>query len=250
MKDIASKLQHVQVPNNMCVTHEFEPFDMLVYASIKRFMNGQTKEAWPSMATLKALTGSGQSRINNSIAKLRGKYFETFIREGRRVYLFSKKYKNFEPFSKEFLDKTDLSPAEKSYIIAAQQFMFKDMKDMGKISFSTKDLSNLINMPEWEIWKCDRSLSAKGYLDVVRTKNKDFNTGLPMSEKLFNMELLGQRIIWLLSKNNERIKKNNQQIIKLQKDLKIMKKLLLQKDKQIKELATSTVATQDVVVKV
>lgn len=245
-----NKLQHVQVPNNMCLSHELEPFDLYIYATIKRFMNNTTREAWPSMQTLKELTNSGQSKIAASISKLNGRYFDIIYKNGRKKYLFSKRYKNFEPFSNEFLDKQDLTPLEKSYIIAAQQYMFKDLQDLGKVSFSIKDLADLINMPEWAIYKCDRELQKKGYLSIVKTKNRDFNTGLPMSERLFNMELLGQKIIWLLSRNNERIKKNNQQITKLQKDLKIMKKLLLQKDKQIKELATSTIAAQDVVVKI
>lgn len=220
----------------MCSTHKLEPFDLLVYASIKRFMNSTTREAWPSMTTLKALTGSGQDRIKASIEKLKGQYFETFIRAGRRVYVFSKRYKNFEPFSKEFLDMKNLTPLEKSYLIAAQQYMFKDINSLGKISFTTKALSYLINMPEWEIWKCDRALANKGYLDIVKTKKRNFETGLQFTERIYNMDKLGQQIIWLLNKNTERIKKNSEQILKLQKDLKTMQKLLAQKDKQIARL--------------
>jgi len=244
------KIQHVQVPNNMCLSHDLEPFDLYVYATIKRFMNNTSREAWPSMQTLKELTNSSQSRIAASISKLNGRYFDVVYKDGRKKYLFSKRYKTFEPFSNEFLDKQDLTTLEKSYIIALQQYMFKDIQDLGKVSFSIKDLASLINMPEWAIYKCDRELQKKGYLDIVKTKNRDFDTGLPMTERLFNMELLGQKIIWLLSRNNERIKKNNLQITKLQKDLKIMRKLLLQKDKQIKELAVSTLATKEVVVKI
>lgn len=244
------KLQHVQVPNNMCLSHELEPFDLFVYATVKRFMNSVTREAWPSMQTLKGLTGSGQDKIAASITKLNGKYFDIIYKDGRKKYVFSKRYRNFEPFSKEFLDKQDLTPLEKSYLIAAQQYMFKDMQDFGKISFSAKELAVLINMPEWAIYKCDRELQKKGYLSVVKTKNRDFNTGLPLTEKMFNMEMLGQKIIWMLTRNNERIKKNNDQLLKLQKDLKIMKKLLIQKDRQIHGLSSTTLHAPEVVVKI
>lgn len=241
------KQQHVQVPNNMCSAHGLEPFDLYVYATIKRFMNNTTKEAWPSMKTLKELINSGQDKIAASIAKLNGKYFDVIYKDNKRKYVFTKRYRNFEPFSNEFLDKQDLSATEKSYLIAAQQYMFKDLQDFGKISFSTKDLSELINMPEWAIYKCDRSLQQKGYLDIVKTKNKDFTTGLQMTERLFNMGMLGQAIIWRLHKNNERIKKNNEQLVKLQKDLKVLKKLLAQKNKQL-QTVTTTLSTQEVTI--
>lgn len=239
MDKIKSELQHVQVPNDMCRTHELEPFDLFVYATIKRFMNNETKEAFPSIELLKTLTHSGKDKINASIEKLNGKYFDVFNRGKNRIYKFSAKYKSFEPFSHEFLDKKDLTTVEKSYIIAAQQFMFKDITDLGKISFSVKELSELINMPEWEIWKCDRNLSSKGYIEVLKTKNRDFETGLPRTERVFNMSLLGQKIIWLLHRNNERIRQNNLKIKKLEKDLQMMKKLALQKIKELQDFKDS-----------
>lgn len=245
-----AEIQHVQVPNNMCNSHELEPFDLYVYATIKRFMNTTTREAWPSLRTLKELTNSGQSKITNSISKLNGKYLDIVYKDGKKKYVFSKKYRNFEPFSKEFLDKQDLTTNEKSYIIAIQQYMFKDIEDLGKISFSTKDLSNLINIPEWSVYKHDKELQRKGYLNIIKTHNRDYDTGLPLTEKMFNMKLLGQKVIWLLSRNNERIKRNNEQLIKLQKDLRIMKKLLLQKDKQLKKLSTNTLPAKDITLKI
>lgn len=196
-------------------------------------MNNETKEAFPSLEVLKSLTGSGKDKINHSISKLNGRYFDVFNRGRQRIYKFSAKYKNFEPFSHEFLDKKDITNTEKAYIIAIQQYMFKDLRDFGKISFTSKELSELINMPEWEIWKCDRDLKNKGYLEIIKTKNRDFETGLPRTEKMFNMKLLGQKIIWLLAKNTERIKQNTTQIEKLKKELQMMKKLLLQKNKEL-----------------
>lgn len=236
MSDLKPKLQHVQVPNNMCRTHELKPFDMLVYASIKRFMNKDTKEAYPSLDLLKSLTGSGKEKINESVARLNGKYLTVFNRGRQKVYKFSPNYKNFEPFSHEFLDKKDLTTPEKSYILATQQFMFKDLEDLGKVSFTTKELADLINLSEHEIWRHDRNLQEKGYLHVVKTQNRDFETGLPRTEKIFNLELLGQKIIWLLARNTERIRQNTLQIRKLEKDLKIMKKLAIQQGKELKKI--------------
>lgn len=236
MDDLKPKLQHVQVPNNMCREHVLEPFDMLVYASIKRFMNKDTKEAYPSLELLKSLTGSGKEKINASISRLNGRYLTVFNRGRHRVYRFDAKYKSFEPFSHEFLDKKDLTNLEKAYIMAVQQFMFKDVQDIGKVSFTPKELSQLINMPEWEIWKHDRELQEKGYLSIIKGKNRDFETGLPRTERVFNLDLLGQKIIWMLARNTERIKQNTEQIRKLEKDLKMMRKLVLQQDKELSKL--------------
>lgn len=245
MEKLQNKLQHVQVPNNMCRNTGLEPFDILVYANIKRYMNSDTKEAYPSRDTLKRVIGSRADRIKDSITKLNGKYLTVYKKGKKNIYSFQKPYKGFEPFSIEFLDKTDLTPTEKAYIIATQQYMFKDLTEYGKVSFTTKELSELINMPEWEIWKCDRTLKDKGYLEVVKTKNRDFDTGLQRSEKIFNMKLLGQKIIWMLAKNNERIRQNTEQIKKLQRDLQIMKKLLQQKNKELKQAKTSKIQTQE-----
>lgn len=229
-------LQHVQVPNNMCLEHTLEPFDMLVYACIKRFMNQQTGEAFPSIRTLQQMLGCHPQKIKASIDRLRGKYFSTYFDGRKQVYVFSGKYRNFEPFSYEFLDKQDLTYMEKAYVVAIQQYMFKDVEDLGKVSFTTKQLSDLINMPEWEIWKHDRSLQDKGYLNLVKTKNRDFATGLPMTERMFDMEKLGQHLIWLLFKNTQRIRQNSERIKKLQKDLMMMRKLVAQQGKEITKL--------------
>ena len=229
-------LRHVQVPNNMCKTHELEPFDLYIYATIKRFMNGETREAYPSLATLRRVTGCGQERITRSIGRLAGKYFGVYYRGRKRVFVFARKYRGFEPFSYEFLDKGDLTPMEKAYIIAAQQFMFKDLGDYGKMSFSARDLSGLINMPEWEIRRHDRSLVRKGYLSIVQTGGRDFETGLPMREKLFNLGRLGQKLIWLLAVGTEKIRRNNERIDRLRKDLQVMKRVVARQGEEISRL--------------
>ncbi len=235
-KKSTKNLQHIQVPHDMCRSHELEPFDMLVYANIKRFMNKDTRKAYPSIETLKALTKSGKDKVNNSISKLQGKYLKIYNDGKRRTYVFSQRYKNFEPFSVDFLDKGDLTISEKSYIVAVQQYMFKDLRDLGKVSFTVRELSELINMPEWEIWKCERSLQDKGYLTIIKTKDRDFDTGLQRTERIFNMKFLQQQVIWTLAQNLARIKANNAKILQLQKDLKNLRKANAQKDRDINRL--------------
>lgn len=240
MKKDSSVKRHVQVPNNMCRKQELTPLDMLVYANIRRFMNSTTREAWPSLATLQKMTGLGRDRILASIDRLNGKYFKFLYVNGKRRFLFPQKREGFEPFSLQFLDKQDLSPLEKSYIMAAQQYMFKDVEGFGKLGFRVKDLSGLINMSEWNIYKCDNSLHEKGYLDIVPTQQRDFETGLPLPLKVFNMELLGQGILWKLKGSYKRIMSNIKYLRQLERNMMLLRKQLLQVQQLRKQVSESS----------
>lgn len=218
--------QHVQVPNKMGMKMGLEPFDILVYSNIKRFMNNMTRKAFPSITTLQKLTNSKRSRICESINRLNGKCFDIY-KEGRKnVYVFSRKYKSFEPFSYEFLDKPDLSSDEKAYILAAQQFMFKELNGFGKLSYSAEELAKLINLPTWDIYRLNKSLQDKGYLSIVKMKNRNISTGLNATEKIFNMNALGQAIIWKLAEHEYRITKTENDVQALQKDNIMLSKQL------------------------
>ena len=52
--------QHVQLPNNMTLEAILTPQDLLVYISIKRYMNKDTKEAFPSLLTISSQPGDTQ----------------------------------------------------------------------------------------------------------------------------------------------------------------------------------------------
>lgn len=228
--------QHVQVPNGMGMNQGFTPYDILVYSNIKRFMNSKTKKAFPSISKLLELIGGNRNKICRSINKMKGKCFDLIKEGGKNVYIFSKKYKSFEPFSYEFLDKEDLTSDEKAYVLAAQQYMYKNIEGLGKLSFSAEQLSKLINLSKWDIYRLNKSLENKGYLSIVKMKNRDINTGLNLTEKIFNLETLGQKIVWVLVDHEERIKKNEKDINDLRKDNKMLKKALSDAIDMINEL--------------
>ena len=105
-------MKHVQLPNDMTADANLTPQDLLIYVAIKRYMNKDTKEAFPSLQTICAKSGASVNTVRKCITNLeREKYF-TITKEGRKnVYKFSE-YKNFEPFSYDFLDKEDLTDDE------------------------------------------------------------------------------------------------------------------------------------------
>ena len=223
--------QHVQLPNNM--TSILTPQDLLVYISIKRYMNKDTKEAFPSLMTIANNCGASIPTVRKCIRKLEDGNYIKIIKKGRvQIYKFIK-YTNFEPFSYEFLDRQDLTFTEKSYIVASQQYMIKD-NGIGKISMNNKELAVIINMSESTISRCNNSLINKGYLDILKAKQA--TSGITINEKFFKLDELGQAIVFTLQDHEDRINKNSEEIEELKKELKIAINNNKEMKQQINEL--------------
>ncbi len=186
--------QHVQLPNGMAGS-DLEPKDQLIYLTIKRHANNNPDKCFPSLATIAKESGACINTVRKSISKLveKGYIIVERIGKGQR-YKFSE-YKWFEPFSYAFLDKQDISFTTKSYLCATQQYMFTDLEGLGKISFTNKQLSDKINMPESTISKCNRELIRQNYLQVVKDHMIDPTTGCDGEVKVFQLNLLGQAIL-------------------------------------------------------
>lgn len=206
-------------PANSEPQPDLDPKDKLIYVAIRRYMNKQTMEAYPSYATITKDTGAAAKTIKKCVDRLiEEKYLET-RKDGRRIiYKFNNK-KQFEPYSYAFLDKPELTFTEKSYIIAAQQYMFKDEKE-GRVSYTNRDLATLIKMPENTISKCNRSLERKGFLE-----------GASELVKRFQLRELDQLFIYKFKEQDERISNNEANIEKLIKENELLKAEI----KQIKE---------------
>ena len=221
--------QHTQVPNEMS-KNELDPKDQLIYLAIKSFQNGQTKLCNPSLQKIAERSGASIPTIRSSIKRLEDKEYISIKKNGRgQEYSFSP-YKNFEPFSKKFLEKEDLSFTTKSYLVASQQYMFQDVQGFGKISFPNTELSEKINMPESTIRKCNQELKRKNYLTIIENESRDIETGCKTETKLFNLNELGQAVIWALKNHEDRITKNTSDIEYLRKELEQLKESNKQKD--------------------
>lgn len=204
MKPTENK-QHVQLPNNMWKSGELSPKDLLVYVTIKSFMNKDSKECFPSLDTIVKRSGISKPTVRKAIEVLKKeKYLSVRIQGRSNVYSFNS-YKTFEPFSYDFIKDNTLDSNLKAYIIASQQLMFKDEKGFGKMSYSNDELSDLINLDKRTIVKYDKALEEKGYLSMISTNKKDETTGLKINEKVFHLNELGQAIIWTLQKHEDEI---------------------------------------------
>ncbi|MGM9532188.1 helix-turn-helix domain-containing protein [Intestinibacter sp.] len=186
------------------------PQDKLIYLAIRRYMNRETMESFPSYATITKDIGAAAKTIKKSVDNLVNEGYLNTRRDGKKIiYKFNNK-KQFEPFSWEFLDKPDLTFTEKSYIVAAQQYMFKDNEE-GKISYKNSELSKLINMTESTISRCNHSLERKGYLE-----------GAAELIKKFQLRELDQLFIWKFKEQDERIDKNTEDIAEIKRKLAIL----------------------------
>lgn len=183
------------------------PQDKLIYLAIRRYINQDTMTSYPSYATITKDVGAAANTIKKCVQNLiREGYLETY-KEGRKiVYKFNNK-KQFEPFSYDFLDNPNLSFTEKSYIVASQQYMFKDGEE-GKIEFTNKELSHLIKMSEATISRCNHSLEKKGYLQ-----------GASEITKRFQLRELDQLFIWKFKEQDEKLQKHEDEINLLKNEI-------------------------------
>ena len=223
------KKQFVIYPHdeNSEVQPNLTPKDKLIYVAIRRYMNKETMEAYPSYAKITEDTKASAVTIKKCINNLiKEKYLDT-RKEGRRiVYIFNNK-KQFEPYSYDFLDRRDLSFTEKSYIIATQQFMYKNENtETGDISYSNKELANLIRMPESTISKVNRSLENKGLLESASSPVKQFK-----------LRELDQLFIWKFKEQDDKIQANTDKIKEVEQRLLELEKinaLLIEENKKLK----------------
>ncbi len=226
--------QHVQLPNvilNEGEKNTLNPKDLLIYLIIKSYMNGYTKECFPSLKTISKKSGYSINTIRAAIKILEiEKYLYVQKRGKSQVYIFES-CKSFEPFSYEFLFLDKLESAEKVYLIASQQHLRKDTKGYGKTTYSNQVMSEKINISARNIAKLDEGLIKKGFLNIVKTNKRDPVTGIFINEKIFHLDELGQSIIWTLQNHDEKIENLEELTTSTSKDIKI----LLRENKELKE---------------
>lgn len=220
--------QHVQLPNNLININPITPKDLVIYLAIRRFLNGKTGECYPSLATISEMAGAAINTVRKSIDVLERTGYLIITKKGKRHYYSFPKDKTFEPFSFDFLDKKDLTFSEKAYLIASQQFMFKE-KGEGKITYSNKEIAKKINMSESAICRINQSLVKKEYLTIEKSNKLNPITGLKIQDKFYHLNKLEQAIVFALTNHEERIQENTSEIESLKKRIAELEALAIRK---------------------
>lgn len=210
MEEEISK-QHTQLPNKMS-EKELTPKDQLVYLGIRSFMNNNTKSCYPSLQKIADKVGASIPTIRKSIEVLEETGYIKITKRGRGQEYHFNELKKFEPFSPEFLEHNDLSFTTKSYLVASQQYMYKDIEGYGKVSYSNADLSRQINMSETTIRRCNQELERKDYLTIIKNECRNLETGCRTDTKIFDLNKLGQAIIWVLKTHEDRLNEHEEKI--------------------------------------
>ena len=124
-------------------------------------------------------------------------------KKGRQnVYKFNPNSEHFEMFDYDFINNNNLDAKDKSYIIVSQQHMYKDGK-LGTISYSDEELGKLIGLTARTVALRNKELQNKNILTIRKSPLKDKTTGLFKEIKQFDLELIGQAILFLGKKVNE-----------------------------------------------
>lgn len=145
-------MKHTEIPTQL--TNEklgenpaLEPGDKMVYAAIRRYMNAENRECFPSFTTICNTLKVGRAKVTNAIERLVAAGFlqKTQTKTGKYTknsYYFPRTEfdKKFEMFTDKFLD-LDLPLNVKEYYMDIQPFLYNKETGTGCCSMSNAELS-------------------------------------------------------------------------------------------------------------
>lgn len=204
--------QHYQLPNSMRVTAK----DKYVYLMLK-FYDGK-EGCFPTLETLSKNFGLDTKTIRTSINRLEKAGYIQIEQRGRKNHYQFTKYIHFEPFSPEFMKSKEIPTCVKVYIAGIQQYMYKDVENLGKLSYTDCQIAKLLGMSQPTVNRYHKKLKELGILYMMPSKKKDQVTGCKSNIKLFKMDKVYQQIIWTLKEHEERLDEYGASITKLEKD--------------------------------
>ena len=204
--------QHYQLPNSMKVTAK----DKYVYLMLK-FYDGK-EGCFPTLETLSKNFGLDTKTIRTSINRLEKAGYIQIEQHGRKNYYQFTKYINFEPFSPEFMKSKEIPTQVKIYIAGIQQYMYKDVENLGKLSYTDCQIAKLLGMSQPTVNRYHKKLKELGILYTMPSKKKDQVTGCKSNIKVFKMDKVYQQIIWTLKEHEERLDEYGASITKLEEN--------------------------------
>lgn len=228
--------QFFMLPSKMTESSDLKPTDLLVYLYLKSYDNPQ-HECYPSFEKLSKRSGAAISTLRKCVSNLEEAKYIKVKKVGRsNYYYFEKPEMGFEKFYREFLDNEDLTFKEKAYVASTQQYMYKDIQNIGKVSYSNSELANILNVSESTVYRVNKELVRKDYLRIYKEAKRNLETGCAEELKVFNLEKLGQAALWLVEDNSEKIDEHTKNIKDLEEAIKSRDILIEKMDRRISEL--------------
>ena len=139
-------MKHTEVPNeisNLREQNQLEHGDKIIYATIRRYMNKETRDCFPALSTISLKLNCSKTKILSAISRLIATGLLNKHIDGRKNHYYFPETefdKHFEMFTDEFLD-LDLPLNVKEYYMDIQGFLYGKETGVGKCSFSNAELS-------------------------------------------------------------------------------------------------------------
>lgn len=222
-------MKHTEVPNeisNLRDRNQLEHGDKIIYATIRRYMNKETRDCFPAISTIAIKLNCSKTKVLSAIKRLLDtKLLEKHIDGRKNHYYFplTEFDKHFEMFTDEFLD-LDLPLNVKEYYMDIQPFLYGKETGIGKCSFSNAELARRTGWTNISIKKYNSILIEKGLLSEEVSDQTD-EAGLPIIQKNFNLTGLNQAVLWVRAVT-EQIVTNTEDIEELKKEVAALKKEL------------------------
>ena len=222
-------MKHTEVPNeisNLRDRNQLEHGDKIIYATIRRYMNKETRDCFPAISTIAIKLNCSKTKVLSAIKRLLDtKLLEKHIDGRKNHYYFplTEFDKHFEMFTDEFLD-LDLPLNVKEYYMDIQPFLYGKETGIGKCSFSNAELARRTGWTNISIKKYNSILIERGLLSEEVSDQTD-EAGLPIIQKNFNLTGLNQAVLWVRAVT-EQIVTNTEDIEELKKEVAALKKEL------------------------
>lgn len=225
-------MKHTEVPrhlDDLKEQHILEHGDKIIYGVIRNYMNKDTRECYPAVATIAKILQCSPGKINAAIKRLlKTGLLLKHVDAQKNHYVFPRTDfdKHFEMFTEDFW-KLDLPLNVKEYYMDIQPFLYGKETGIGKCSFSNAELARRTGWTVISIKKYNTILIEKGFLQEELTEKTD-ESGLQVVQKNFNLNGLQQAALW--------VKAVTEQITKNTDDIESLKRDNEEKENQIKEL--------------
>lgn len=230
--------RHIELPSTEGI-NDLTPQDQLIYLGIRSFMNRDTLEAFPSQQTVAERIGCCDKTVRKCVKNLIDKKYIEVRKEGKKIIYKFNKFKQFEPFSYEFIEDKTISFTQKALLASTQQYMYDKESGTGKISYSKMELAEKINMPYSTLVKATRELARKEIVEIVKLNSKDEVTGCNKQQMQFNLEKYHQGIVKVLLNYEERIENNEEDIAEIKAENVELKKKYLELESRLNRLENS-----------
>lgn len=196
-----NNVQHIQVPHPISKS-KIKIKDWLVYANIKRFMNKDTREAFPSLDIIAQKSGCVIKTVKSAIERLEQCGYIQIKKQDRtnNVYVFPELLEKFEMFTPEFLDDSSIDVNLKAYIIGLQALSYINKeKSQSVCGYSNYEIADKLNISEKKVKTYNTDLKGKEILTEVTSAALD-EAGFNKSLKIINLDKVHLAVLYVAGK--------------------------------------------------